>query len=145
MHLWSFAMIFSTSSKWGCNIDPFEAQHRNLKKIHILRVQKIWKACFLLAFFAGYSGIPFFNGETSSVFSVYLVGGFNQPLSKICSSKLDYFPKVRDENKQYLSCHHLSYVIYKQVLDSVCFMTWIRLSSQSWFTSYWNLPRRWNW
>ena len=127
---WSFAMIFFTNSKWGCNIDPIQAQHRNLKKDTHSTRSEIWRPVFI-GFFAGYPGTwriipvskwlvtpiykpfkpfgrgitrslgdvtitmvlnhlqvmgwsskyPFFlNGETSSVFSVYLVGGWTNPL-----------------------------------------------------------------
>ena len=37
----------------------------------------------------------------------FLVGGFNQPIWKIWLQIGFIFPKVRGENKKYLSCHHL--------------------------------------
>ena len=32
---------------------------------------------------------------------------FAHPSEKYAQVKLDHFPKVRGENKKYLSCHHL--------------------------------------
>ena len=166
MHLWSFAMMFPLvprSSKWGCNIYPFEAQHRNLKKIHLLRVQKS-EACFYWLFcgVSRYLEIipvskwlvtpiykpftPFGRGpitllrgltitmvlnhlqvmgwsskyislykdvETWSVVSVYLVGGFNQPLWRICSSKLIISPRFGMKINKIFELPPSSYVIYK--------------------------------
>ena len=37
-----------------------------------------------------------------------LVGGFN-PVEKYARQNGFIFPKVRDENKKYLSCHHRSF------------------------------------
>ena len=37
---------------------------------------------------------------------IYIVGGWTNQIEKILV-KLDHLPRVRGENKKYLSCHHL--------------------------------------
>ena len=39
--------------------------------------------------------------------NIYLVGGWTNPFEKYARQNGFIFPKDRDENKKYLSCHHL--------------------------------------
>ena len=43
--------------------------------------------------------------------STFLVGGWTNPFETYAEVKLDHeTPRFRDENKKYLSCHHLDFV-----------------------------------
>ena len=52
---------------------------------------------------------PFWGlaGLFSGANLLLLVGGWTNPSEKYAQVKLEIFPKVRGENKKYLSCHHL--------------------------------------
>ena len=59
--------------------------------------------------------------ERKMFLSVRLIGGFNQPIWKICSSNWKSSPRFRGENKRSLSCHRLEDRLLAEVLGRCVF------------------------